>query len=539
VVIGATAIEMGDRYPVPRHGIVPGVFIQALAGETLLSGRIPASYSGIIPLLLMLLAIAAAIHLPRRKAQMIGFSGGVALVALLPLASEAWLAISFPLAPALAAATAAALLGGAVALAERSRSDRMLDPDTGLPNLRALEGAIPVQKQANIVVARIERFGSIAAGIGADAAAKLILRVADRLRLANGERPVYRIDEAGLAWVEEPGEEATLDERFEAVLALMRAPIEAGRLIDVSLTFGVAAGEGRDARQLVANAGLAAGRALQAEGRWAWFSAKDSEESARQICLLGDLDTALASGQIWNAYQPKLDLATGRVTAAEALVRWDHPERGLIRPDDFIPLIEEAGRIRVLTAHVLGQALEDALTWDRQGFPIGVAVNVSASLLADHAFIEQVGRLIQGSRLPSERVTIEVTETAAMHSPERAIAALESWRALGVGISIDDYGTGQSSLGYLQKLPATELKIDKSFVGSLGQDRRNAIMVRSTIAMAHELGIKVVAEGIEDPECLALLGDMGCDTGQGYHISRPITAGALTDFLRDRDREAA
>jgi EAL domain-containing protein (putative c-di-GMP-specific phosphodiesterase class I) len=136
--------------------------------------------------------------------------------------------------------------------------------------------------------------------------------------------------------------------------------------------------------------------------------------------------------------------------------------------------------------------------------------------------------------LPNGRVTIEVTESAAMDSPERAIAALESWRSLGVGISIDDYGTGQSSLGYLQKLPATELKIDKSFVQSIVTDSRNAIMVRSTIHLAHELGMKTVAEGIEDQACLDLLAEMGCDTGQGYHIGRPVSADDLSAFLAAR-----
>jgi EAL domain-containing protein (putative c-di-GMP-specific phosphodiesterase class I) len=166
-------------------------------------------------------------------------------------------------------------------------------------------------------------------------------------------------------------------------------------------------------------------------------------------------------------------------------------------------------------------------------------VNVSASLLADHCFIEQVGQIVQGSRLPAHNVTIEVTETAAMHSPERAIAALESWRKLGVSISIDDYGTGQSSLAYLQKLPANELKIDKSFVQTLEQDKRNAIMVRSTVALAHELGMKVVAEGVEDAACLQLLADMGCDTAQGFFVGRPVPAQELTQLLEERERRAA
>ena len=195
--------------------------------------------------------------------------------------------------------------------------------------------------------------------------------------------------------------------------------------------------------------------------------------------------------------------------------------------------------MRDLTFHVLHQALDDAVAWERAGHPLGVAVNVSANLLADHEFIEAVGRILESHALPTARVTIEVTESAAMDRPEQAIAALESWRALGVGISIDDYGTGQSSLGYLQKLPATELKIDKSFVQTIVTDSRNAIMVRSTIELAHQLGMKVVAEGIEDESCLQLLGEMRCDTGQGYHIGRPMTAAALGEFLSGDVRAAA
>ena len=290
---------------------------------------------------------------------------------------------------------------------------------------------------------------------------------------------------------------------------------------------------------MVANASLAALHASQRGVRWERFLDADSDEINWHLSLLGELDAAMASGQLWNAYQPKLDIRSGEVVGAEALVRWLHPQRGPIPPDSFIPLVEQHGRARDLTAHVLHQALEDALHWERAGHPLGVAVNVSATLLADHEFIEYVGQMLRGSGVPTHRVTIEVTESAAMNSPEKAIAALESWRALGVSISIDDYGTGQSSLGYLQTLPATELKIDKSFVQTIGTDTRNAIMVRSTVALAHELGMKVVAEGVEDAACLQLLSEMGCDTAQGYHISRPMSGDSLVDFLAERTRAAA
>ncbi len=538
VIIGATAVEMGDRYPVPRHGVIYGVVIQALGAETLMQGPVPQQRSGVWPLLLALLAALLVAQPGKRKVRIGAFATLGLAVLTMPLVGEAVWATSFPIAPALAALSAATAIGGGLVLTERLQQRAMTDPGTGLPNLAALCAAADGCPGANIIVGRIDRFSTIASGLGPTATTNLLLRVADRLRFANRHATIYRTDEATLGWIEEGGDEEDLAERIEAITALMRSPVDCGRLIDVALTFGLSSGD-KSAQQLVAEATFSASQAVQAGVRWQRFTEADSAATDRALALLGELDTAMASGQLWNAYQPKLDLATGRIIGAEALVRWQHPQFGPITPDQFIPIIEEHKRVGDLTVFVLDQAIEDALGWAAAGHPIGVAVNVSATLLADHGFIERIAQILQTSRLPTEHVTIEVTESAAMHSPDRAIAALESWRALGVNISIDDYGTGQSSLGYLQMLPATELKIDKSFVQSIGTDRRNAIMVRSTVALAHELGMKVVAEGIEDAACLELLREMGCDTAQGYHIARPMPAEALTEHLSQGSRLAA
>jgi EAL domain-containing protein (putative c-di-GMP-specific phosphodiesterase class I)/CHASE2 domain-containing sensor protein len=539
VIIGATAIELGDRYAVPRHGVIPGVVIQALAAETLLAGRVPQTWSGAWALLLALITVAAAVGQGSRARRVALFGAGLAAVLALPLATESEFAVTMPTAAALTALMTAALLGGASFFAERYRRRAINDDATGLPNLLALEEAAQGRDRLNIVVARIEGFATLAAGLGPSATATLVLRVADRLRLANAEHDIFRTDESSLAWIEDPADEPSLEDRIDAIATVMRQPIDCGRPVDVLLSFGLATGRRGEARQLVANAALAAQHASKKGMRWSRFTAEDSAQADWRLSLLGELDTALATGQLWNAYQPKLDLKSGEIVGAEALVRWHHPKRGPIQPDGFIPIVEENGRSRDLTAHVLSQAIEDALHWKELGFPMGVAVNVSATLLADHEFIEMVAQILQSSLLPNSRVTIEVTETAAMDNPERAIAALESWRRHGVNISIDDYGTGQSSLNYLQKLPATELKIDKSFVQAIDSDQRNAIMVRSTIVLAHELGMKVVAEGIEDAECLRLLKEMGCDAGQGYHIGRPMSADAMIDYLAERPRHAA
>lgn len=541
VIVGATAVEMGDRYVVPVHGVLPGVVVQALAVETLLQGPVPRKFGPLLPFLLALLLTGLCAWRGTQRTRGLLFVAGGLLILTLPLAAEASFAVSLEIAPAMAALTAAALVAGASSLAERHRARALADARTGLPNLSALgEDAVASGLPELIVVARIDRFNAIAAALGADATTRLVTRVAERLQMANFGRPIYRSDDATLAWIERAGDGETLEDRLEAINAVMRSPVECGRLVDVSLNMGMAGdGDGGDVKQLLANASLAALHAARKGLRWEKFNSADSDETNWHLSLLSELDAALSSGQVWNAYQPQLDLATGTIVSAEALVRWFHPQRGPIAPDNFIPMIESHGRARDLTFHVLVRALEDAVQWEASGRPIGISVNVSATLLADVDFIDQVRSTLQASGLPTERVTLEVTESAAMNNPGRAIAALESWRALGVNISIDDYGTGQSSLNYLQKLPATELKIDKSFVRTVNSDIRNAIMVRSTIALAHELGIKVVAEGIEDADCLSALVEMGCDTGQGYHIGRPMSAVNLSVMLGGDHRDAA
>ncbi|MDB5693074.1 MAG: hypothetical protein JWO81_2137 [Alphaproteobacteria bacterium] len=539
LIVGATAVEIGDRYAVPRHGVVPGVVIQALAAETLIEGSVPWAFGAGWAFALALLLILLAIRLPNRRLRAAVFTLAFAATLVAPLATEGWFALTVPVAPALAAIVTAILLSGAALAFERYLDKALTDDATGLPNLGALEAAASQKPVASVVVARIDRFATIAAGLGPVASATLVQRVAERLRFARPGSEIYHVDAASLAWIEDPADETDLEDRLDAIAAVMRAPVECGRPVDVVLAFGLACGAGLGTKQLIANAGLAAEQAAEHGARWRRFIDADGEAIDWQLSLLGELDAAMADGQLWNAYQPKLDLRTGRVVAVEALVRWAHPTRGPIGPDSFIPVIEQAGRARDLTFHVLHQALDDALAWERAGHPIGVAVNVSATLLADHEFIEAIGGILESHDLPTSRVTIEVTESAAMDRPDQAIAALASWRSLGVGISIDDYGTGQSSLGYLQKLPATELKIDKSFVQTIVTDSRNAIMVRSTVELAHQLGMKIVAEGIEDESCLKFLAEMGCDTGQGYHIGRPMPAVALAEFLAEDVRAAA
>jgi diguanylate cyclase len=541
LIVGGTAADMEDRYAVPLHGVLPGVIVQTLAAETLIAGGPPVRSSGWWPLVLSLLAALAA-SLPRSRAwrRIVALGVGLVLVLALPLAAERWLALTFPLAPALATLLVAAI--GALALQVSSKHHRrsLIDAETGLPNLKAFLATSGRGAAAPIVVARFDKFDVLAATLGPAATAMLVQRVAERIA---GETvaTLHRTDDHSLAWIA-PADVEQLDRQLAAVAAAMRAPVECGRKVDVTVGLGAAVSvedvrEGR--KQQLANAAFAAERALRDRRPFLHFEDVRDDESDWHLSLMSELDAAMAATQVWNAYQPKLDMRSGRICGVETLVRWTHSERGAVGPDRFIPVVEANGRAADLTKHVFRQALADADRWHAMGHRLSVAVNVSATLLEDQSFIAWLGEALQAAAVDPGSITVEVTESAAVKNVEQAAAALREWRSLGVLISIDDYGTGQSSLGYLQRLPAGELKIDKSFIEHVAEDNRDAIMVRSTVALAHQLGMKVVAEGVEDEATLAVLKELDCDVAQGWLIGRAMPAAALETFLAEPTRLAA
>jgi EAL domain-containing protein (putative c-di-GMP-specific phosphodiesterase class I) len=236
-------------------------------------------------------------------------------------------------------------------------------------------------------------------------------------------------------------------------------------------------------------------------------------------------------------YQPKMDLRTGRVTSVEALVRWEHPQRGMIPPNQFIGIAEETGLIAPLTLWVLEAALRQCYTWARDGHALSVAVNLSARNLHDPELPELVARRLDAAGVAPGALVIEITESTLMADPERALGIVRRLHEMGVRIAIDDFGTGYSSLSYLTRLPVSELKIDQSFVRPMAQSANETKIVRSTIGLAHDLGLTVVAEGIEDHPTWDLLAHLGCDVAQGYYISRPRPAADLTRWLTEAARE--
>jgi EAL domain-containing protein (putative c-di-GMP-specific phosphodiesterase class I) len=273
--------------------------------------------------------------------------------------------------------------------------------------------------------------------------------------------------------------------------------------------------------------------AKEAHTGFALYNAEQDRNSAQRMEVLSDFRRALDEGEIVVHYQPIVDLHTLVVTGAEGLVRWQHPEKGIIPPLSFIPAVEQSGLIIPLTQHVLDQAIGQCAEWRRSGHYMSVAVNLSVRNLLDHELPREVERLLTFHSLPPEALHLEITESMLMSDPERAMATVMRLSALGVHISVDDFGTGYSSLANLRQLQGAinELKIDRSFVTPMLTEDKDLSIVRSTINLGHDLGLQIVAEGVEDERTLMRLAMLGADMAQGFHLSKPLPPEAFNEWM--------
>jgi len=322
----------------------------------------------------------------------------------------------------------------------------------------------------------------------------------------------------------------------DKLLQVVRAPLELeGQTIQLSASLGVALypAHGRDAQALIQHADLAMGNAKDVQNAKPEPKPQPDLRSANNLKLKSELHQALENNELVVHYQPKVDIKSGTIISVEALVRWQHPDHDLLTPDNFIPLAEQSGFIRPLGLWVARTALEQCAQWRARGFNLNVAINLSTCNLQDEDLPDQLLDVINGCSAKAEWLELEITESAVMTDPQHALRVLEQLSSFGMRIAIDDFGTGYSSLAYLKRLPVDELKIDKSFILDMTEDNEDSMIVRATIDLAHNLGLKVVAEGVVSYKSWSLLSALGCDAAQGYYISRPLTAEQITRWLEE------
>jgi len=420
------------------------------------------------------------------------------------------------------------------------------DALTGLPNrtlfhqrLRQAIAATPPGGRAAVMLVDLDRFKEINDTLGHHSGDLLLQQISERLRqtlrpsdtvarLGGDEFAVVVPVAAG------PGGAEAVAQR---VLSAFEEPFVVSELtLDVDASIGIALypDHSEDPAALLQRADVAMYAAKAAQSGFQLYSPAADPYSAGRLALGRELRVAVANGELAVYYQPKTELASGRITGVEALLRWPHPTHGFIPPEEFISLAERTGSIRALTLFVLGEALEQSRTWQRAGLDLDVAVNLSVRSLLDHELAEDVAGLLDRSGVAPARLTLEITETSVMADATRSMHVLSGLHALGLRLSIDDFGTGQSSLSYLKRLAVDEVKIDKSFVTHMATDDNDAVIVRSTIDLGHNLGLEVVAEGVEDATSWYQLVELGCDVAQGYFCSPPLPAAELQAFLAGR-----
>ena len=449
-------------------------------------------------------------------------------------------------------------------LAARLEHIRRHDALTGLPNRatfsQALDKALIARvaedgdaHQVGVLMIDLDHFKYVNDSYGHDLGDELLIRTSERISAILAEGDVlarFGGDEFGVVRpvVRDPSELVALGEAVLGALTESFAVVEEdGKVAAVHISASIGAAVSRDAtsggEELARDADAAMFRAKERGRARSELFVEDLRHSAvHRLRTANDLHRALAENEFRVLFQPEVDLATGHLFAFEALVRWHHPTRGLVPPIEFIPLAEETGLITQIGLWVLETAARQAVTWHNARFdggPIVVWVNLSPRQLAEPSLVDDVARVLGTVGVPPGALGLEITESALLADTESAIETMQRLRELGIPLSVDDFGTGYSSLTYLKRLPITQLKVDKSFVGSVGvADSDDAAIVRAVVAMAAALRLRVVAEGVEVLEQLDALRDVGCDYGQGFYFATPQPATHVQQLL-DADRAAA
>ena len=530
-LIGATAIELGDRYPISRFGVVPGVLIQGMASETLIQGTNLQNFGSLPALVLsgmLLLACIATRKIPSGGLIAIAIATAFALTGLL-LLSEYFHLFTFSNVPALFFLAIYMILQKFLTTTKALNTSTFINEISGLPNEAALLKTIVGKDFGCIATARLADFRELLVLTTKDSRTNLFQNLASRLKFLALDERIYHVDSDMVAWIIKDEYTDDIAGHFGTAAAMLQAPVMAAETrIKIDATFGIS-GETVDKSKIASEQALSSGK------KWAWHDEEADQAVGQKHDLLVELDQAIEDGNLGVVYQPKWDLSKNCLDGAEALVRWSHPERGMISPEIFIPLLEKAGRIDELTIFVLRKALDDLANWETHRSGLTCSVNISAKLLGDSSFVDKAVALVTAAPVSNDQIVFEVTETATLVDPEASVFALQLIQNTGIRISIDDYGTGQSTMSYLQRLPISEIKLDQSFVKTMITDKANRVMVKSTIKMAHALGFKIVAEGIEDQSCFDLLTKYGCDIGQGWHISRPVASDVFSEVWLDSE----
>ena len=535
VVIGTSALSDAQGRKTPGHIGVPASMVSIFAAETLKAGH--TRYFG--GLLALILTIGAVLLASTVRPQGIRYAAYAAIVSALPLAliGSAHLAARLSIADAL---VMLAVFGIYRMRASWKQKLRLVDVETGLPTFAALEGDQEVAELVPaVIVAKIHRFEEVRRTLPAELHAAYVLAIVGRLRAATQDATIYLGQGHLIAWTMAEKDPALLREHLEGLRALFSSPLIVGdQQVDVGITFGIDISPSPAVARRLAAAIAEAEKTNETFEPIAIADTTSQEDLIWNISLQARIDAALANGEIYLAFQPKIMVQTGEIIGAEALVRWKDPVKGHIPPDYFIRQCETAGRMSQLTQFVLEEACNAGIGFAEAGLNLPIAVNISATLLHERSIVQMVAGVLAQTGFEPRHLTLEITETYRISNLDLAAEILGELKALGTKISMDDFGVGAASMEALLRLPFSELKIDRMFISPMTADPKALGIVRAILKLGKELRIIVVAEGVEDAGTLTLLRDSGCLVAQGFAISKPVTFDKILHFHASKESSA-
>lgn len=526
VIVAPSSRATVDYHPVPYRDKILGAIHHAIGAETLKKGT-PRDFSWYPAFLIaaMVLLLQRGRQLPSRRL----LGGSAAFLVLVPIAFDA-VNINFDVVPALIALSIAWIRLHRYA-AQSYRGS------TGLQRIEMLH-AIGKATEMDVVALKIRNFATISASLTAEEVEKLLVKAQTMLKATDSEAQ-FAFEKDTFVWLRSAAPTVELESHVRGLHALFRTSITIGaHAPDVASSIGIDINRDASVRTRVENAMQCAEDAAHTNRIFMIGAAELAADRTWRLQILSELENAIKTGEVDVVFQPKVSLSTGAIVGAEALMRWNHPERGPIDPSLVIAAAEEHNRVDMITRFVLKRAMEQA----RRALAIDpsfkVAVNVSAIDLSDPMFLTDLEAIIAAYRFPVRNLVLEITETAPIENDKTVARTFAALKRLGVGMSVDDFGIGHASLHYLRQIPAEEVKIDRSFVVGMQTSLEDRALVRTAIDMIHSLGRTAVAEGVEDLAAVELLRQMGCDTAQGYYFYRPITMETLVPRMQEGAKAA-
>ncbi len=534
LVFGFTSISGNDMRHVAAHGWWPGVYFHVVAAHTLRNGE-PVNFGWLPAFLVSLLVCIYLSSQCSDRRFRVAAATTVLLAAIAPLVADAWL-MTIEIVPAMLLFAICSLrLRGIRRIEWSSETNR----SSGLPHINLLRDRTSVSR-STLVCLRIGNFADIDASFVDSVEQDLVAEICRRLRAIGVAGDIHHSEDI-LAWFMAPLPHKDLEGHFEGMKSILIAPVVIGaRRVDLLIGFGADSDHDSPVSSRIGSAIMSAAEAAENSLLWKHYAPERRDSADWELSLLGRLDEGIDNGEVWVAFQPQYDFTRNCIIGAEALVRWDHPTRGSISPEEFVLAAERHNRIDKLTWFVLDRAIAAAAGINRRGVDFTISVNISAVVLRSPRLLKHVRDILGRHDFPAGKLVLELTETSRISDMTSALEMLHALVRMGIRLSIDDYGTGFASLDYFRVIPATEIKIDRRFISNLRPGASEMVLVASTIAMAHSMGCTVVAEGIEQQSEFDVLAMSGCDLGQGYLIGKPMTPDLLVEaILPPRQRRKA